>query len=531
MARSSLQRRLGGALPAVAGIALVLLLWHLASVVFADRRSIPAPLRVAQQIAEDRSYLAENSAVTLREAMVGYLWGNAAAIMLAVVFVQSRTAERALLRLAIASYCVPLVAIAPVLVVALPGDGPKYTLAALAVFFTTLVATIVGLRSSDPTSLEVVRASGGTSWQALRFVRLRSALPSLFAGLCVAAPAALLGAAIGEYLGASRGLGVALVQAQSSFEVERTWALALTMSALAGLLYALTSVCARLLTPWSTSTQTVGSTPSVEQVAQSRWVRALSGIGFALASVGVIVGGWYVALALLDLNAYFAKSPADVWAYLFTEPNASGNRKELFSELTVSLMDAALGYVGGTVVAVLAAIAIISVRVVEQLVTPVAVVLRSVPIVAMTPLLALVFGRGLVGVTVIVSLVVFFPTLVNMIVGLRSAPAVATDVIRAAGGSTLQAIRVVRLPYALPALFASARIAVPAALGGATLAEWLATGDGLGSLLVVSYSNSQFSTLWSGSVVIVTVSVFLYTLVSGLEAPVLKRFSARTSPN
>jgi sulfonate transport system permease protein len=194
-------------------------------------------------------------------------------------------------------------------------------------------------------------------------------------------------------------------------------------------------------------------------------------------------------------------------------------------------MDAALGYVAGTVVAVLAAIAIISVRVVEQLVTPIAVVLRSVPIVAMTPLLALVFGRGLVGVTVIVSLVVFFPTLVNMIVGLRSAPAVATDVIRAAGGSTLQAIRVVRLPYALPALFASARIAVPAALGGATLAEWLATGDGLGSLLVVSYSNSQFSTLWSGSVVIVTVSVFLYTLVSGLEAPVLKRFSARTSPN
>ena len=517
-------------LPAVAGVALVLLLWHLASVVFADRRSIPAPLRVLQQIWEDRSYLAENSVVTLREAIVGYLWGNAAAIVLAVVFVQSRTTERVLLRLAIASYCIPLVAIAPVLVVVLPGDGPKYTLAALAVFFTTLIATIVGLRSSDPTSLEVVRASGGTSWQALRYVRFRSALPSLFAGLCVAAPAALLGAAIGEYLGASRGLGVALVQAQSSFEVERTWGLALTMSALAGLLYAVTSVSARMLTPWSMSTQTVGSTPRVEHVAQPRWIRALSGAGFAVASVAVIIGGWYAALALLDLNAYFAKSPTDVWAYLFTEPDASGHRGELFSELMVTLKDAALGYVVGTLIAVLAAIAIISVRVVDQVVTPIAVVLRSVPIVAMTPLLALVFGRGLVGVTVIVSLVVFFPTLVNMIVGLRSAPSVATDVIRAAGGSTLQAIRVVRLPYALPALFASARIAVPGALGGATLAEWLATGDGLGSLLVVSYSNSQFSTLWSGSVIIVAVSVVLYTLVSALEGPVLKRFSVQASP-
>jgi len=529
--KSSLQARLGGALPAVAGIASVLVLWHLASVVFADRRSVPAPLHVMQQIVEDRSYLAENSIVTLREAMVGYLWGNVAAIVLAVVFVQSRTAERVLLRLAVASYCIPLVAIAPVLVVVLPGDGPKYTLAALAVFFTTLVATIVGLRSSDPTSLEVVRASGGSSWQALRFVRIRSALPSLFAGLCVAAPAALLGATIGEYLGASSGLGVALVQAQSSFQVERTWAVALTMSALAGLLYALASLCARLLTPWSTSTQTVGSTPRVEAVVQPRWARGLSGLGFALASVAVIVGVWYAALALLDLNAYFAKSPTDVWAYLFTQPDASSHRGELLSELMVTLKDAALGYVLGTLVAVLAAVAIVSVRVVEQVVTPIAVVLRSVPIVAMTPLLALVFGRGLVGVTVIVSLVVFFPTLVNMIVGLRSAPPVATDVVRAAGGSTLQAIRVVRLPYALPALFASAKIAVPAALGGATLAEWLATGDGLGSLLVVSYSNSKFSTLWSGSVVIVAVSVLLYTVVGRLEGPVLRRFSVQASPH
>ena len=73
-------------------------------------------------------------------------------------------------------------------------------------------------------------------------------------------------------------------------------------------------------------------------------------------------------------------------------------------------------------------------------------------------------------------------------------------------------------------------IAVPATLGGATLAEWLATGDGLGSLLVVSYSSSKFSTLWSGSVLIVALSVLLYTLVSRLEGPVLRRFSGQASP-
>jgi ABC-type nitrate/sulfonate/bicarbonate transport system permease component len=137
------------------------------------------------------------------------------------------------------------------------------------------------------------------------------------------------------------------------------------------------------------------------------------------------------------------------------------------------MVDAGVGLIVGTVIAVLAAIAMVSLPVIEQVVTPVAIVVRSIPIVAMTPLLALVFGRHLLGVTVIVSLVVFFPTLVNMVLGLRSAPAVASDVVNAAGGSALQTIRLVRLPYALPALFASARIAVPAALGGATLAEWL----------------------------------------------------------
>jgi len=517
--------RLAPKIPATVGIILMLLAWQLASMIFAARQVVPGPLQVLQQMWADRNYLVSNSGVTLREAMVGYVWGNGAAILLAVIFVQVHAAERLLLRLAIASYCIPLVAIAPILVVVLPGDGPKYALAALAVFFTTLIATLVGLRSSDATSVEVVRASGGTRWQAMRYVSLRAALPSTFAGLCIAAPAALLGAIIGEYLGASSGLGVALVQAQSSFEVSRTWGLALAMSFLAGVLYAVTSLVARLLTPWSTSTQTVGSTPRVAQVTRSSWIQALSATAFTIASIAVIIAAWYAALKLFNLNGYFVKTPADVWSYLLGNPEAAAHRHELFRQLLVTLGDAGIGYLIGTLVAMAAAIAIVSVRVLEQVVTPVAIVLRSVPIVAITPLLALVFGRGLAGVTVIVSLVVFFPTLVNMVVGLRSAPAAATDVVRATGGNMMQAIRMVHIPYALPALFASARIAVPGALGGATLAEWLATGKGLGSLLVISYSNSEFDTLWSGSVLIVAVSILLYTLVSALEVPVLNRYS------
>jgi sulfonate transport system permease protein len=522
---SLLTARLRGARPAVLGMLLLLAAWQLAAIVMVDRHVVPGPATVAAQLWQDRSSILANSQVTLREAMTGYLWGNLTAIVFGVLFVQFRAVERLLLRLAIASYCVPLVAIAPILVVVLDGDGPKSALAALSVFFTTLIATMIGLRSSDPTALEVVRASGGTTWDALRYVRVRAALPAVLAGLCVAAPAALLGAIIGEYLGASEGLGVALVQAQSSFEVARTWALAVAMSLLAGLLYALTAAVARKLTPWSTSVQTVGSAPQVKPSSGPGWARAAGSAAFATASIAVIIGLWYGALAVLRLDPYFAKSPTDVWSYLFSGADARAGRAELLDALGVTLMDAGVGYLVGSLIAVLAAVLIVSLPGVERVVTPVAIVLRSVPIVAMTPLLALVFGRQLLGVTVIVSLVVFFPTLVNMVVGLRSAPAVASDVVAAAGGHALQTIRLVRLPYALPALFASARIAVPAALGGATLAEWLATGQGMGSLLVVSYSNSQFAKLWSGSVLIVAASVTLYALVAALEAPVLRRFA------
>ena len=147
-----------------------------------------------------------------------------------------------LLKLAIAAYCAPLVAIAPILVVVLSGDGPKVALAALAVFFTTLVATVLGLRSVDAVSVDLIRSAGGGAWKLFRLVRIPGALPSLFAGLRVAAPSAILGAVIGEYLGASEGLGVALIQAQSSFEVERTWGVALVLSGLAALLYAAVSL-------------------------------------------------------------------------------------------------------------------------------------------------------------------------------------------------------------------------------------------------------------------------------------------------
>jgi ABC-type nitrate/sulfonate/bicarbonate transport system permease component len=159
--------------------------------------------------------------------------------------------ERVFLRLAVASYCVPIIAIGPIVQVVYSGDAPKVILAAMSVFFTTLVGMLLGLQSADPASLDVVRASGGSRWVALWKVQIPAATPSLFAALKIAAPAALLGAIIGEYLGGDQGLGVAMIAAEQALNVTRTWGLALVTTALGGIAYVLTGVIARFVSPWA----------------------------------------------------------------------------------------------------------------------------------------------------------------------------------------------------------------------------------------------------------------------------------------
>jgi ABC-type nitrate/sulfonate/bicarbonate transport system permease component len=243
-------RWLGGAL----GIVGLLVVWQIAaSTIFSDPSlAIPTPTAIAAQFREDGfDFYWRNLQTTGSAAFWGWLWGNALAIVVALVFVQVPIIEKGLLKLAVAIYCLPIVAIGPILQIRFDGTTPKIILAALSVYFTTLIGMIVGLRSADRTSLDVVRAYGGNSLTQMRRVRIKASLPSLFAALRIAAPAAVLGALIGEYMGSDSGLGVAMINSQQSLQIERTWALAFTATALAGIAYGLTALAGRMATPWA----------------------------------------------------------------------------------------------------------------------------------------------------------------------------------------------------------------------------------------------------------------------------------------
>ncbi|HVC24801.1 MAG TPA: ABC transporter permease subunit [Acidimicrobiales bacterium] len=249
-------------------------------------------------------------------------------------------------------------------------------------------------------------------------------------------------------------------------------------------------------------------------------------LAFTALSLGAAFGLWQGVLDLLNLNPYFAKGPLDVYDFLFTGASAGAARATLVAALLTTLRDAGLGFVAGTIAAVAVAAGVVLRSGVEQTLMPVAIALRSVPLVAMTPLLTLVFGQGLLAVTIIAGIVTFFPSLVNIVHGLRSVPTHSVDLLAAYGASELTTLRKLQAPYALPSLFVAARIAAPGALLGAVLAEWLATGKGLGALMVTSSATSQYDMLWASVVVITVVSVLVYNSVSTVEAPVVARFGA-----
>jgi len=237
----------------VFGIVGLLAIWEILAVVtFPKTHIIPTPQAVLVTMFHDPGYSVwENAGVTAEEAALGWFWGNLIALSLAGMFLLAPVLERPLLKLALASYCMPIVAIGPILYVVLSGSAPRIAIAAIAVVFTTLTGALVGLRSADPISLDMVQAYGGGRWMQLRKVRFKAALPATFAGLSIAAPAAVLGAIVGEYLGGETGLGTTMVLAEQAFDIRRVWAIAMVATLVAGIGYLVTTAVGRLVTPWA----------------------------------------------------------------------------------------------------------------------------------------------------------------------------------------------------------------------------------------------------------------------------------------
>jgi NitT/TauT family transport system permease protein len=212
---------------------------------------------------------------------------------------------------------------------------------------------------------------------------------------------------------------------------------------------------------------------------------------------------------------YVLPTPAEIARAAATSHHA------LLAGLKETALGAFTGFVAGNVGGFLGAVAIAASLTASRVVLPMAVAVRSIPIIALTPFLTLLLGRGLVTVMTISALIVFFPTLVNGVHGLRSTEQAALELMHLLNAPRWEVFWRVRLPTALPALFAAFRIAAASSVLGALVAEWVASGSGLGQLILQSGVQFEVPLMWSGVVVSTLLAVVAFGLVSWAERRLL----------
>ena len=277
--------------------------------------------------------------------------------------------------------------------------------------------------------------------------------------------------------------------------------------------------------------------PSVAELRRQVRTSALKSLGKALGKsvlVGlstfvIVILLWLAVLTFFGISPYIAKGPLDVWDFLFVDADAAENRAVLGANLAVTLRHSFTGFVVGLTVAILGAILFRVSKGAESALMPVAMLLRSVPLIALAPVIILIFGNGSeASVAVIGGIVVLFPALVTMVFGLKAASPEMLDVVAVYGGGTFTAVRKVALPGALPSLFAAIRISVPGAITGALLVEMLSTGDGIGFSTLQYLPQAKFADVWASVVVVTAISLALYFVVQVIETLVLARMGMGT---
>lgn len=508
--------RAGAWLLAVLGI---LLSWELAARWNAGSFVIAGPGDTLAYLRDNAALLARALGATLTNAAWGFVYGNFVAVVLAAGVVLAPRAERLVNALALLVFCLPLVATGPILRVLFgTGSGPQVTLAALAVYYTTFLPLVVGLRAVPRSWLDLVRSHGRRAGAQMIYVRAAASVPYLIAGLQIAVPAAVLGAMIGEFTGAERGLGVLTIRAMRALDVDATWGIAALAAGVSILGYAAFGWLGRLLLRHRP--ELLLSAPA-EAAVRSPVQRLASGALIVIAVLAL----WQGTMVLFNLHPFFAKRPGDVAAFLLTAPDAAQHRAVLLGAYGETLILTLPGYIAGLALGAGLACAVLLAPGAARIALPLSIALRSVPIVTTAPLIVLALGRGAAGTITIVTVMIFFPTLVACLKGLHQTPGQVTDIFASYAAGRWRLLRLARIPAMLPAFFAAARMAIPAAILAVTTAEWLATGNGIGSLMALTASTSDYNMLWSAVALIGVTASLAHLAVGGIERSVLRIYA------
>ncbi len=250
-----------------------------------------------------------------------------------------------------------------------------------------------------------------------------------------------------------------------------------------------------------------------------RWLARLRGPALlflpALAGLTLALSAWEAWIQIRDIEEYLIPAPSAVAERLYGEP-------WLFIEEGLKTLEGAmLGFVVGAFFAITLATIMAQSRMLERALFPLAILIKVTPIVAVAPLLTIWFGFGLMPKVFIAALIVFFPIMVNALVGFRSVDPNALALLESLAASRREIFLRLRLPSSLPYLFAAFRVSIPLSVIGAVVAEWFSGDRGLGSVIFIANNNVRMPTAFAGIFMLAFIGVSLFLLTSALERRVL----------
>jgi ABC-type nitrate/sulfonate/bicarbonate transport system permease component len=428
---------------------------------------------------------------TLTTAAIGYLGGNALGYLVALIFTRRPLLRRLLWPIMTLAFVTPLIMLAPILGTVYGQKVGGILLVGLSVYYSTTMLVLSAINSLDEGLERVVLSAGGTEKQVRDKVWVPASVPALFAGLRAGIPVALLAGVISDMFGAGRGLGVRLVTLMQSADAVGLIVFCILCSSLAWLSFLLVR-CVELLLP-RRFRQTL--TPAQSLLKSERHgVRLTLGRRSADSLAAVLVGLvlWELLARAIDVRIYF-RGPVDLIGYAVQKPRAFWDVLLWKSLLTAGR--ALTGVIAAMIVAVLCAVtSYLCPRLRPVIILPV-LVTQTVPLVALVPLIVALLGKGSVAVVMVTFAATFFFMFNAVEGGLRSTPTTYKLMTRLYGAGALRFVWTFALPNAKSYIVAGIALTVPRMMGGAILAEYLISADGLGGL-VYKHRAHDFGVLW-----------------------------------
>jgi len=238
-------------LPALGVASLIFAWWAIVAGFHVKPFIAPSPVLVFETLFAKSDVLLQNLVPTALEASLGFLLGNFAAIVLATIFVHNKTLQDIFYPVAVMINSIPVVAKAPILVLIM-GNGlePKITIAAIVCFFPTLVNMVRGLEAVNPQAMELMHVLSASRREIFFKLRLYASLPYLFSALRIAASMSVIGAVVGEWIGATEGIGAMIIQATYAFDSALLYTAIIMSAVLSGFFFLVIAVLERWLVKW-----------------------------------------------------------------------------------------------------------------------------------------------------------------------------------------------------------------------------------------------------------------------------------------